>query len=212
MTNLTCKMWFTRYDLQITIFSLIELRRYCSELLQHNDQILECHVVQKNLRCHHLYISVYMWEEIMAKLIDSIPLMLSWIKSTVNWLKPEIFWGIPTPLYRIKLVTNQKILRGRSVYYIPTGPSRAQSWIFLYWRISTIFRSFFIVYLASEIFSLINCGSQLLSFFYRTWVPFKSIKKRKRRAVSLFRFIDCFIPVSNIKHEGCKNLFWFIRF
>lgn len=60
-----------------------------------------------------------------------------------------------------------------------------------YWRISTIFRSFFIVCLASEIFSLVNCGSQLLSFFYRTWVPFKSIKKRKRRAVN-YKILPCF--------------------
>lgn len=56
---------------------------------------------------------------------------------------------MPTPLYRIKLVTNQK-------YTERPLNTRTCSWIFSYWRISTIFRSFFIVCLASEIFSLIN--------------------------------------------------------
>lgn len=34
-------------------------------------------------------------------------------------------------------------------------------------------------------------GSQLLLFFYRTWVPFKSIKKRKRTAVN-YIILLCF--------------------
>lgn len=57
---------------------------------------------------------------------------------------------MPTPLYRIKLVTNQKYterpLNTRTCLIVD---------IFIL-KISTIFRSFFIVCLASEIFSLIN--------------------------------------------------------
>ena len=121
---------------------------------------------------------LYMWEEIMAKLISS-PFMLSWIESTVNWLKTRNLLRNAAPLYRIKLVTNQKYterpLNTRTCLIVHIFILKNFHYIsFVLYRVSCV-RNF----LAYKLF-----GSQLLMFFYRTWVPFKSIKNRKRSAVN----------------------------
>ena len=119
---------------------------------------------------------------------------------------------MPTPLYRIKLVTNQKYterpLNTRTCLIVDIFVLKNFHYIsFVLYRVSYV-RNF----LAYKLF-----GSQLLMFFYRTWVPFKSIKKRKRSAVN-YKILPCFdsltvlLSVFNIDYEGRKKLFWFIRF
>lgn len=119
---------------------------------------------------------------------------------------------MPTPLYRIKLVTNQKCterpLNTRTCLIVDIFILKNFHYIsFVLYRVSCV-RNF----LPYKLF-----GSQLLMFFYRTWVPFKSIKKRKRSAVN-YKILPCFdsltalFSVLNIDHEGRKKLFWFIRF
>lgn len=119
---------------------------------------------------------------------------------------------MPTPLYRIKLVTNQKYterpLNTRTCLIVDIFILKNFHYIsFVLYRVSCV-RNF----LAYKLF-----GSQLPMFFYRTWVPFKSIKKRKRSAVN-YKILLCFdsltalFSVLNIDHEGRKKLFSFIRF
>lgn len=163
--------------------------------------------MQKNLRCHHLY----MWEEIMAKLISS-PFMLSWIESTVNWLKTRNLLRNADPSIPYKIGYKPEIYRtapqyphvlNRGYFHIEEFP------LYFVRSLSCVLRQNFLPY---KLF-----GSQLLMFFYRTWVPFKSIKKRKRSAVN-YKILPCFdsltvlLSVFNIDHEGRKKLFWFIRF
>lgn len=161
----------------------------------------------KNIRCHHLY----MWEEIMAKLI-SWPFMLSWIESTVNWLKTRNLLRNADPSIPYKIGYKPEIYRtapqyphvlNRGYFHIEEFP------LYFVRSLSCVLRQNFLPY---KLF-----GSQLLMFFYRTWVPFKSIKKRKRSAVD-YKILPCFdsltvlLSVFNIDHEGRKKLFWFIRF
>lgn len=112
---------------------------------------------------------------------------------------------MPTPLYRIKLVTNQKYterpLNTRTCLIVDIFILKSFHYIsFVLYRVSCV-RNF----LAYKLF-----GSQLLMFFYRTWVPFKSIKKRKRSAVN-YKILPCFdsltalFSVLNIDHEGVKS-------
>ena len=112
---------------------------------------------------------------------------------------------MPTPLYRIKLVTNQKYterpLNTRTCLIVDIFILKNFHYIsFVLYRVSCV-RNF----LAYKLF-----GSQLLMFFYRTWVPFKSIKKRKRSAVN-YKILPCFdsltalFSVLNIDHEGVKS-------
>ena len=119
---------------------------------------------------------------------------------------------MPTPLYRIKLVTNEKYterpLNTRTCLIVDIFILKNFHYIsFVLYRVSCV-RNF----LAYKLF-----GPQLLMFFYRTWVPFKSIKKRKRSAVN-YKILPCLdsltalFSVLNIDHEGRKKLFWFIRF
>lgn len=111
MTNLTCKMWFTRYELQITIFSLIELQRYCSELLQRNMfklwNAMLCKKpslpsplnVRRNNGKAHL-----------------ITVMLSWIESTVNWLKTRNLLRNADPTIPYKIGYKPEIYRTAPQY------------------------------------------------------------------------------------------------
>lgn len=119
----------------------------------------------KNLRCHHLY----MWEEIMAKLISS-PFMLSWIESTVNWLKTRNLLRNADPSIPYKIGYKPEIYRtapqyphvlNRGYFHIEEFP------LYFVRSLSCVLRQNFLPY---KLF-----GSQLLMFFYRTWVPFKSI-------------------------------------
>ena len=134
----------------------------------------------KNLRCHHLY----MWEEIMAKLISS-PFMLSWIESTVNWLKTRNLLRNADPSIPYKIGYKPEIYRtapqyphvlNRGYFHIEEFP------LYFVRSLSCVLCQNFLPY---KLF-----GSQLLMFFYRTWVPFKSIKKRKRSAVN-YKILPC---------------------
>ena len=147
----------------------------------------------------------------MAKRISS-PFMLSWIESTVNWLKTRNLLRNADPSIPYKIGYKPEIYRTAPQY--PHVLNRGYFHIedfhyisFVLYRVSCV-RNF----LAYKLF-----GSQLLMFFYRTWVPFKSIKKRKRSAVN-YKILPCFdsltalFSVLNIDHEGRKKLFSFIRF
>ena len=105
---------------------------------------------------------------------------------------------MPTPLYRTKLVTKQKYterpLNTRTFLIVDLFILKNFHCIsFVLYRVSCV-RNF----LAYKLF-----GSQLLMFFYRTWVPFKSIKKRAQRR-QLFYFQFWILIMKGVK--SCSGL------